>query len=157
MTVFLFRCLGRLPGIRGSEVAGHGCDLVLGPQGAAPDHAVEDAFPAAAVLAMVLPHRRGVALKAFADEHFFSRRIGEPGRLCALRVRRRREEQAAEKNRKDVFAEHWHRLPLFAGNDKRASRECQSRLVAPRGPGLSDAASGTSWIPTQRARGAPGA
>src|SRR5712672_1739296 len=155
MTVFLFRCLGRLPGIRGSEVAGHGCDLVLGPQGAAPDHAVEHALPASAVLPVVLPHRRGVALKTFADEHFLARRIGEPGRLCALRVRRRREEQAAENNRKDALTGKGHGEWLLSlpATISRASRECQSRLVAPRGPGLPDAASGTSWIPTQRERG----
>src|SRR6266481_3869333 len=100
MTVFLFRCLGRLPGIRGSEVAGHGCDFVLGPEGAAPDHAVEHALPASAVLTMVLPHRRGMALKTLADEHFFSRRVGKSGRFGTLRLRRLRKEQAAEKNRK---------------------------------------------------------
>src|SRR5258708_8733754 len=64
-----------------------------------------------AVLPMVLPHRWGVALKAFADEHFFSRCVGEPGRLGALRLRRRRQEQAAEKNRKNVFAEKGHLAP----------------------------------------------
>jgi hypothetical protein len=45
---------------------------------------------------MVLPHRRGVTLKAFADEHFFPRRVGKSGRFGTLRLRRRRKEQAAE-------------------------------------------------------------
>src|SRR5258708_15269237 len=107
----LSRCRRRLPTVCGGEVAGHGRDFVLGPQGAAPDHAVEHALPATAVLPMVLPHRWGVALKAFADEHFFSRCVGEPGRLRALRLRRRRQEQAAEKNRKNVVAEKGHLAP----------------------------------------------
>src|SRR6266576_1500726 len=98
-TAFLFRCR-RLPPVCRGEVVGHGLYFVFRPEGAAPDHAVEHAFPAPAVLPVVLPHGRGVALKAFADEHVFSGRIGESLRLGALRLRRSRKEQAAEKNRK---------------------------------------------------------
>src|SRR5712691_10969858 len=101
-TASLFRCR-RLPPVCRGEVVGHDPDFVLGPEGAAPDHAVEHAFPASAVLTMVLPHRRGVALKAFADEHFFSRCVGESLRIGALRLRRSRREQAGEKNRKGGF------------------------------------------------------
>src|SRR5712691_8107393 len=122
----------RLPPVYRGEVVGHGPDFVLGPEGAASDHAVEHALPASAVLAMVLPHRRGVALKAFADEHFFSRRVGEPGRLGALRLRRRRRDQAAEKNRKGGFTGKGHGDGLLSlpATISRASRECQSRLIA---------------------------
>src|SRR3977135_909533 len=99
----LFRCRRRLRPVCRGQVIGHGPDFVLGPEGAAPDHAVEHALPASAVLTMVLPPRRGVALKAFSDEHFFSRRIGESLRLGALCMRRSRREQGAEKNRKGGF------------------------------------------------------
>src|SRR6266702_6570277 len=78
----------RLPPVCRGEVIGHGLDLVLGPQRAAPDHAVEHAFPAPAVLAVVLPHRRGVALEALAHEHLFPGAVGKSGRLGPLRLRR---------------------------------------------------------------------
>src|SRR5882672_3359659 len=122
----LFRCRRRLPSVRGGEVVGHGPDFVLGPQCAAPDHAVEHALPASAVLTVVLPHRRGVTLKAFADEYFLSRCIGEPGRLGTLRLRLRREEQAAEKNREGGFTgnEHGDCLLSVPATISRASRQC---------------------------------
>src|SRR3977135_1794462 len=116
----LFRCRRRLLAVCRGQVIGHGPDFVLGPEGAAPYHAVEHALPASAILLMILPHRRGVALKAFADEHFFSRRggrsgrVGKSGRLGTLRLRRRREEQAAEKNRKRGSTEKGHRDCLLS-------------------------------------------
>src|SRR3979490_1083160 len=110
----LFRCRRRLRPVCRGQVIGHGPDFVLGPEGAAPYHAVEHALPASAILLMILPHRRGVALKAFADEHFFSGRVGKSGRLGTLRLRRRREEQAAEKNRKRGSTEKGHRDCLLS-------------------------------------------
>src|SRR6266487_6866223 len=154
----LFLCR-RLPPVCRGEVVGHGPDFVLGPEGAAPDHAVEHALPASAVLTVVLPHRRGVALKAFADQHFLSRRVGEPGRLGALRLRRRREEQAADENRKRGFTGKGHGdcLLWLPATISRASRECQSRPACPARLRPPAAASGASWIPSQSARGALGA
>jgi len=73
---------------------------------------------------MVLPHRRGVALKAFADEHFFSGASGNRA-LGALRLRRRSQEQAAEKKIARTFLPekgHWHRLHCL-----------QATLSGPRG------------------------
>src|SRR5229473_3673959 len=149
-----FRCRRRLPTVRGGEVVGHGPDFVFGPEGAAPDHAVEHALPASAVLTVVLPHGRGVALKAFADEHFFSRRIGESLRLGALRLRRLSREQAAEKNRKGGLTGNGHGDCLLSlpATISRASRECQSRLACAARLCLPAAASGTSCIPIQSAR-----
>src|SRR6266705_3317707 len=155
----LFRCRRRLPPVCRGQVVGHGPDFVLGPQGAASDHAVEHALPASAVLPVILPHRRGVALKAFADEHFLSRRVGEPGRLGALRLRRWCEEQAEEENRERGLTGKGHGDCLLSlpATISRASRKCQSRLACAARLCLPAAASGTSWIPIQSARGAPGA
>src|SRR5207244_12697069 len=59
------------------------------PEGAAPDHAVERALPAAAVLPVVHPHVGAVALEALVDQHVLARRIGETDR-CGLRALRER-------------------------------------------------------------------
>src|SRR5438552_12394123 len=157
-TAPLFRCR-RLPPVCGGEVVGHGPYFVFRPECAAPDHAVEHAFPTSAVLPVVLPHGRGVALKAFADEHFFSRRIGESLRLGALRLRRSRPEQAAQKNRKGGLTGNGHGDCLLSlpATISRASRECQSRPACASRLCRPPAASGTSCIPIQSARGAPGA
>src|SRR3954452_24301500 len=84
------RALSLFPPVYLSEVIGHLPDLVLRPQRAAADHAVERALPGAAVLALVHPHVRAVALEALRDQHVLARPIGEAdgGRLLLLRGRR---------------------------------------------------------------------
>src|SRR5213075_2288323 len=67
----------RILGIGLAEVVGHLLDLVLCPERAAADHAVERALPRAAILPLVHPHRRRVALEALRDEDILARRVGE--------------------------------------------------------------------------------
>src|SRR5438034_4235509 len=52
-----------------AQVIGHLLDLVLRPQRAAADHAVERALPGAALLALIHPHVGAVALEALVDQH----------------------------------------------------------------------------------------
>src|SRR5574341_1390809 len=84
-------------GVDLSEIVRHRLDLVLGPERAAADHAVEHAFPAAAVLPVVEPHAGAVALEALGENDLLARRVGEADRLgLALRQRgggQRRDEQ----------------------------------------------------------------
>src|SRR3954468_24152860 len=94
------RALSLFPPVYLSEVIGHLPDLVLRPQRAAADHAVERALPGAAVLALVHPHVGAVALEALRDEHFLSRRVGESDRgggLFLLRERGLHEQGACER------------------------------------------------------------
>src|SRR2546430_12768822 len=81
-----------------AEVIGHLLDLVLRPQRAAADHAVERALPGAAVLALIHPHVGAVALEALVDQHVLARRVGKADRcrLRALRERRLREKHGGE-------------------------------------------------------------
>src|SRR5688500_968400 len=85
--------------IGSTEIACHGVDLVLGPERAAPDHAVEHALPSPAVLAMVAPHTLAVALAAQLERRFPPRRVGKPDRLALLRQRGR--SRARERARKE--------------------------------------------------------
>src|SRR5947207_562620 len=97
------RALSLFPPVYLSEVIGHLPDLVLRPKRAATDHAIERALPGAAVLALVHPHVRAVALEALRHEHVLARRVGESDRrrggLFLLRQRRLGEEDAGEHRR----------------------------------------------------------
>src|SRR6185503_20298350 len=100
-----------LPRVHRAEVVRHLLDLVLGPQRAAPDHAVERALPAAAVLAVVHPHRRRVALEALGYEDVLPRRVGKAGRgrLLLLRERAARQEQSKNQDRAALGeSPQWH-------------------------------------------------
>ena len=84
------RCLGLEHGIWAPLHDAHQArvDLVLGPERAPPDHAVEHALPAPAVLAVVPPHAVAVAREAAAEQHFPAGRIGEANGLRLLRLGR---------------------------------------------------------------------
>src|SRR5258708_35513516 len=58
-----------------AQVIGHLPDLVLRPQRAAADHAVERAFPLAPVQAQIHPLVRAVPLAALVDEDVLTRLI----------------------------------------------------------------------------------
>src|SRR5882672_9218152 len=86
------------PPIHIAQVVGHLLDLVLRPERAAADHAVERALPGAAVLALIHPHVGAVALEALVDQHVLAGAIGKTDRrgLRALRERRLREKHGGE-------------------------------------------------------------
>src|SRR3954468_2673556 len=90
------RALSWLLPVSGAEVIGHLSYLVLRPQRAAADHAIERAFPGAAVLALVHPHVGAMALEALRHEDILARRIGKSGRRLALRERRLRDDESTE-------------------------------------------------------------
>src|SRR6266850_1251116 len=94
----------RPPSVHRAEIVGHGLDLLLGPQRAASDHAIEHALPAAPVLAVIHPHSRAVALEALGEQGLLARRVRKSWRLrlLLLRERRARQEQRAEQSEQDA-------------------------------------------------------
>src|SRR6266403_3085058 len=96
------------PPIHIAQVVGHLLDLVLRPERAAADHAVERALPGAAVLALVHPHVGAVALEALRYQHVLARPVGETGRRGFLLLRRRR--LRGERRAEDCRPNFRHRL-----------------------------------------------
>src|SRR3954470_18797645 len=119
------RALSWLLPVSSAEVVGHLSYLVLRPQRAAADHAIERAFPGAAVLALVHPHVRTVALEALRDEDVLARRIGKSGRRLALRERRLGEKEAGEDP-------HFHRGHLRRALCSAGTCRCRARSARRR-------------------------
>src|SRR6267378_2186347 len=92
------------PPVHQGEIVRHRLDVLLGPQRPPSDHAVEHALPAPAVLAVIHPHSRAVALKAPGEQRLLARGVGESRclRLLLLRQRGTRNEQRADQGAHDA-------------------------------------------------------
>src|SRR5437588_474392 len=86
----------------------------------------EHALPAAAVLAVIHPHSRAVALEAFGEQRLLARGVGESGGLwLLLRRRSARQEQRAEQSEQDArraAQSRIHRCPAARGRSPKLLR-----------------------------------